>query len=247
MNYNEYDESPVRKIQKKQRQKKKRKIRKRVFVLLLIIIVIGLILSPILKVKSINIICKDKEIKESVTELVQKYQNQYYWFLDKETMKEDILKELRLKDVTIQVSLIGDIDIQTDIAENLAYAQIDKTSYYCNSAGNVVTLSKDEEVNQMLPTCTGTLTLDVLKQFAQAYKDLPDLIRNDISDILFIPEKYDPLLIELRLNNKNIIHVRIDEMESLYKYFDYNAQMTQYKGGYIFRVEGKYVYFEKIK
>lgn len=251
MSYNEYDESPVYKIQKKQKLKKKRKIRKRVCVLLMLIVVIVLLLSPLLKVKSMTFICENDDIKKNVLELVQDYQNDYYWFISKETMKKDILKELRLKDVKIQISLLGDITLIGDVAENLAYAKIDKTSYYCNNAGNVVTLSKDEKVNQMIPTCTGTLTLDVFQQFAKVYKDLPDYIRNDISDIIFIPKKYDPLLVEFRLNNKNIIHVRIDEMEELYKYsndFDYNAQMTQHnKGGYIFSVEGNHIYVHKME
>lgn len=251
MNYNEYDESPVYIIQKKQKLKRKRKLRKRVFVLMVLIVIIVLLFSPLLKVKSINIICENEDIKKNVLELVQNYQDDYYWFISKETMKKDILKELRLKDVKIQISLLGDITVIGDVAENLAYAKIDKTSYYCNNAGNVVALGKDDQIDQMIPICTGTLTLDVFQQFAKAYKDLPDYIRNDISDIIFIPKKYDPLLVEFRLNNKNIIYVRIDEIEGLYKYsknFDYNAQMTQHnKGGYIFSVEGRYVYVHKME
>lgn len=251
MEYHEYDESPVRKIQKNQKKKRKRKLKKRIFVLLFIVMVIVLLVSPVLKVKSIDIKCDNEDIKKNIVQLTKEYQNDYYWFIDKEAMRKKILRELRLKDAKIQVSLIGDINIDTEIAENLAYAQINKTSYYCNDAGNVVTLKAKEKVDQMIPTCTGTMTLDVFKQFAKAYKDLPSLIRNDISDIVFIPEKYDPLLIELRLNNKNVMRVRIDEMESLYKYpdyFDYNAQMTEHsKGGYIFSVEGRYVYCHKIK
>ena len=245
--YNEYDESQVKRIQQERKNKKRRKIRKILSLIFIIIAILGILLSPALKFKSIEVKGEDEDIVSSVEESLSSYQNNYYPITSKKSIKKVILKNPRLKDAQIEVSLLGNMTVHVVEAKNIAFAKIGKKTYYLNEIGKIVELEKKETIDQTLPQCMGFKSEDILQQFVEAYKDVPSLVMNDISEISFIPKKYDPLLVKFTLNNNNFIKIRIDEMNRLSSQFDYSATLVKYPQGYTFSFEGSKIYISKNK
>lgn len=148
----------------------------------------------------------------------------------------------QVKDVKIDIGLLGDIDISVTEAKPIALFLFDNKYYVCSEIGKVYVVKQKIKT---IPQCLGFKTLNMFKNFSKEYCQINSLIRNDVSDIIYFDKEKDPLFIKMILVDHNEIWVRINEMREKLNSFDYNAYKTKYKG-YYFSFEGQYLYVDKL-
>lgn len=168
----------------------------------------------------------------------------FFEMLNSYLIEEDLLKNKQVSSVDVKINFNGNIDIYVKEAEPVVYAKIEKTYYLINENSAVI---EDNQVDESLPMCHDYKSLDELKELASEFYKISAQIRNDI---IYIPKKYDTTLTKLILNNGNIIHIRTKDMEKRLgdkSGFDYEANMSSYKTGYLFSFEGMYLRISQIK
>ena len=234
-----------------QKTKKKHRIKKYkiAFIIILIASIISLFASDIFKIKNIDINCNDQIISQNVREAMSNYINKYYLFLDENNIKNIIMETNKnIKKVDITNKYNGSIEINIVKAESIAYSEINSHYYIINELGNISQCSQDQ-LPLYTTKCINFPSKDILEKFAKQYYKIRDIIRNDVSDIEFVSDDYNSILIRLYLINTNVIQIRVEDMVSQLEKdtFPYEAYMQVYKNNYIFSFEGKYVYIKKIK
>ena len=248
--YNEYDHNQVELVKKKVRHRRKVKKKRIIYCLLLIGVIIFLFKSPYFQLQNIHVYqCSHEELKSEIEKEMNKYIGKLtlFQYFNVSNIEEELLKNKQVSSVDVKINFNGNIDIYVKEAEPIAYAKIEKTYYLINEKGAVV---EDNHIDESLPMCHDYHTLDELKVLASGFNKITSQIRSDISDIIYIPKKYDSTLTKLILNNGHIIHIRAEDMgkwlgsESA---FDYEANMSSYKTGFLFSFEGEYLRISKIK
>ncbi len=245
--YNEHDENQVEKILK---IKKKKKLKRRVKVILFLIFAVSLMayfLSDYSKVQSIKVIGNEEVSTETILEYAAISDDTIYWFLQTQKVEEHIKEVPLIKKVNVSKDLLGNVRIEVEEAERIAYCVIDDVTYVIDELGGV-SETEDEEVIQSLQSCPRLLEfedVEFLKEFAAEYVQIPELIKSQTSDIIYAPKEADETRLEFIMNNGKILYLRLEDMVDQLSRFDYEAFMTAYSDSCVFSFEGKYVYKEK--
>lgn len=245
--YNEHDENQVKKILK---SKKKKRFKKRLKILciLLIFVLIGFyFMSDLSKVKSITV-SGNTEIKtEDIIKQSSISQSSYYMFINKSQISQKIKDMGMIKKVDVGVDWLGNVVIEVEEAQKVAYCEIGKKTYVIDELGGVKE-TKDKVLIASLQSCPRFLEfkdLEFLKDFAKEYVQVQSLIRNQASDIVYAPQKADLTRVKFIMDNGKILYVRTEDMVRQLNSINYEAFMTQYKDACVFSFEGKYLYKTK--
>lgn len=201
------------------------------------------------KIKKIDINCDDKEISLNIKNATNKYINKYFIFLNENKMQDTIIySNENIKKVHITNKHNGIIEVNVVKAEPIAYSKINDQHYIINDIGNI-SLCNKEDLPLDSVKCINFPSKNILEKFAKQYYKVRSIVRNDISDIEYISDKFDSILVRFYLINKNIIQIRVDDMVSQLEKdtFPYEAYMKLYEQNYVFSFEGKHVYIDKIK
>lgn len=246
--YHEHNENQVLQILKQKKKKRlKRKI-KIVFVVLFGLLLIGLLRSPLLKVKEVSIQGLQNMNQEDIREHIS-INDSYYILLNKANIEAKIKELPQVKDVNVKCDIFGYIIIEVKEAQAIAYATIDDQTYEINDAGNILFTKDQNRINELktLPVVRNFQDTDMLIKFAEAYKDVSSLNRNYISDVMLKPLPADETLLECLLVDDYIIYIRIEDLSYWLKghAFDFEAQKTKYPDQKILSFEGKYMYMLK--
>lgn len=249
MTYDDYIENPVHKTLKQRKKKKLKKKVKIFFFLVILSLIIVFFCSNLSKVKSIRIDGVESIEKKDITSIISVDKNFYYFLIDKDKVKQEVLKNPSVKSVKIQVDLIGNVTISIDEALPIAYALVGTTYYEINDVGHIVEVKEQERLNNLktLSYVTGFTDLEMLKDFANGFKDVPSLMQNEMSDIILEPQPADPTRLKCLLNDNKILYVRIEDLATRLNddQFSYEAYKTEYSDSCIFSIEGKFVYKQK--
>lgn len=116
--------------------------------------------------------------------------------------------------------------INLEEAQPIAFAIIENKKYYINNLGNVIQTQDDIKD---VTLCMNFDSEDLLKEFAQKYCLVEDYIKNDISDVIYIKDKFDPYLIKLNLNNGNTIKLSFSKINSYLTSNSYNILLNEMK------------------
>lgn len=249
MRYDEYIENPVHKTLKQRKKKKLKKKVKIFFFFVIVSLVIVFFCSNLSKVKSIQINGLESIEKKDITSIISIQNDSYYFLIDKDKVKEEILQNPSVKNAKIQIDYIGNVTISIDEALPIAYALVDTTYYEINDVGHVVEI-KDQQRLQSLKTLsyvTGFSDLEMLEDFAKGFKDVPSLMQNEMSEIILDPQPADPTRLKCLLNDNKTLYVRIEDLATRLNddQFSYEAYKTEYSDSCIFSIEGKFVYKQK--
>lgn len=245
--YNEHDVNQVEKILKT-KKKKKLKRRFKILIFLMIFVMIGAyFLSDYSKVRLIRIIGNEEVATQDILDAISVNQESYYLFVNTSKIESEVKAVALIKKASVSKDLLGNIKIEVEETDKVAYCIIGDVTYVIDELGNVVE-TEDPDVIQSLQACpylSDFKDLDFLKTFAKAYVDIPELIKNQTSDIIYAPKKSDETRLKFIMNNGKILYLRVEDMVEQLKKFDYEAFMTAYSDRCEFSFEGEHVYMEK--
>lgn len=246
--YHEYDENPVRKTLKQRKKKKLKRKVKILLVLCLLIILAFYLISDYSKVKSIHISGNSLTEKEEILEHITISQSSYYMFMNTHKIEKQIKLLPAIKEATVQCDWVGNIKIEVQEAQPIAYAKINKDIYEINNIGNIIKTTDQDRISLLksLPYVSEFKEEKLLKQFAEGFKDVPKLMQNEISDIILSPQRGDETRLKCLLKGDKILYIRIEDLSTRLddEIFNYEAYKTKYKDKYSFSIEGIHLYLE---
>lgn len=247
--YNEHDESQVEKILK---LKKKKKIKRRFKILLFLmffVLVASYFLSDFSRVQSITIVGNNEVKKEDILENISINKKTIYWLVNTSQIEDEVKALSLIKKASVTKDLFGHIKIEVEEADKVAYCVIGKTTYVIDELGGVSETTDEKVISslQSTPKLTGFKDLKFLEKFAKQYINIPELIKNQTSDIIYSPKTADESRIKFLMVNGKILYLRVETMVEQLSRFDYEAFMTAYSDRCQFSFEGDHVYMEKCK
>ncbi len=246
--YHEYDENPVRKTLKQRKKKKLKRKVKILLVLCLLIILAFYLISDYSKVKSIHISGNSLTEKEEILEHITISQSSYYMFMNTHKIEKQIKLLPAIKEATVQCDWVGNIKIEVQEAQPIAYAKINKDIYEINNIVNIIKTTDQDRISLLksLPYVSEFKEEKLLKQFAEGFKDVPTLMQNEISDIILSPQRGDETRLKCLLKGDKILYIRIEDLSTRLddEIFNYEAYKTKYKDKYSFSIEGIHLYLE---
>ena len=153
-----------------------------------------------------------------------------------------------IKEATVQCDWVGNIKIEVQEAQPIAYAKINKDIYEINNIGNIIKTTDQDRISLLksLPYVSEFKEEKLLKQFAEGFKDVPTLMQNEISDIILSPQRGDETRLKCLLKGDKILYIRIEDLSTRLddEIFNYEAYKTKYKDKYSFSIEGIHLYLE---
>ena len=238
--FNEHDENQTQLLRKNRKKKKlKRKI-KIVIVLLLLLLVAGYFISDYSRVQTIVIEGQQEVSKEEILDTISVHKGDVLLFVNTGHV-EDEISQLPFK------SLLGSVRIEIEEAQKVAYCVIGKKTYVIDELGNV-SETKDQDLItslQATPRITQFKDLKLLKQFAKEYVKIPEIVKNQTSDILYDPQNADETRLKFIMDDGKILYLRIEDMaDQLNNRYDYVANKEAFKNKCVFSFEGNYVYMK---
>ncbi len=242
--FNEHDENQVTKVLKIKKMKKLKLRVKILFALVLIALAVGFFVSDASKVKSIKIEGISDIKKEDVKNVMAIDENDYYFLVDTNNVAERIKTMPLVKKVTVKKSFFGNIKVDIEESEKIAYGKIGKKIYLVDEQGKIAS-TKDEKIIESLkftPQLIGFKSITFLKEFIDEYLTIPDIIKNQVSDIVFEPTSSDKTKIKFIMDNGKILYIRVEDMSKQLNSIDYEAMITGYKNHCVFSFEGGYIY-----
>lgn len=247
--YNEHDENQVEKILKSKKRKKLKRRFKILLILIVFVMIAAYFLSDYSKVSSIQVVGNEEIQTQVILDAISIDKKTIYWFVNTGHVEEEIKTLPLIKKVSVSKDFFGHVKIEIEEAQKVAYCIIGKTTYVIDELGNV-SETEDQKVIQSLQACPRLMEfkdVDFLKKFAKEYVKIPELIKNQTSDIVYAPLKADENRMKFIMINGKILYLRVDQMAESLKKFDYEAFMTAYSDRCEFSFEGDHVYMEKCK
>ena len=126
-------------------------------------------------------------------------------------------------------------------------AELHLKGYLCNDYEGIIALreKKSEEDCLYYWERNGHSIIDSIESFAKEYVKIPELIKTQISDILYDPKDNDQTRLKFIMDNGKIFYLRIEDMADQLNRIDYEAFMTGYSDRCVFSFEGNYIYTEE--
>lgn len=247
--YNEHDESQVHKIYKKNKKKKLKRRFKFLLVLMVIVLIGSYFLSDYSKIQSIRVVGNEEVSTDDILKHISVSKQTIALFVNSSKI-EDAIKELPLiKKASVTKDFFGHLKIEIEEADKVAYCVIDNKTYVIDELGNVIE-TEDQKVIQSLHSCpqlSEFKSLEFLETFAKEYVQIPELIKNQTSDIIYSPKTSDESRMKFIMINGKVLYLRVEDMVDQLSRFDYEAFMTAYSDRCEFSFEGEHVYMEKCK
>lgn len=246
--YNEYDENQVKKIMHKRKKKRlKRKVKVFIFAVCMILIAL-FVTSDLPKVKSIQVSGLESLSQDKVLSSLSVNRSSYYLFMSSKSLSKEIENIPEVKSAKVNCDMVGNVKINVQEAQPIAYATINNQYYEINELGNVIETNDKERIQVLkaFPQLHDFQSVDTLKSFAEEFKDVPTLMQNEMSDIILTAKKTDPTLLKCILKNKKVIQIRIEDLSYRLSedQFNYEAYKVGFKNVCTFKFEGKYLYLE---
>lgn len=242
--YNEHDENQVKKLLKVKKKKKLKRTIKILLGIIVCLIVIAYFMSDYSKVQSIRVVGNDEVSAKTIINQISIDKSSIYLFIDKAKVAQEVKDLGMIKRSQVSVDLLGNVTIEIEEAEKVAYCEIGKKTYVIDEYGNV-TEAKDKKVIESIQSCpriSQFKNLKFLKTFAKQYVKLPEVIKNQASDIIYSPKKSDETRLKFIMDNGKILYLRVEDMVQQLNNFDYNAHMTKYSDRCVFSFEGENIY-----
>ncbi|MEG0685543.1 MAG: FtsQ-type POTRA domain-containing protein [Coprobacillus sp.] len=246
--YNEHDENQVDKILKTKKKKKLKRRFKVLFVLFVLILIVAFFLSDYSKVQSIKVVGNEEIKTDDILNSISVNKESIFILVNTSKIEDEVKQVNLVKKANVSRDFFGNIKIEVEEADKVAYSIIDNVTYVIDEMGNV-TETKDKAIIQSLQACpmiTKFKDLKLLKSFAKQYVEIPELIKSQTSDIVYDPKKMDETRLKFIMDNGKILYLRIEDMVKQLKSFDYEANIA-HDDMCVFKFEGNNIYKEACK
>ena len=245
--FNEHDENQVKKILKS-KKKKKMKRRFKLFLFLLILVLIGAyFVSDFSKVQSITVVGNEEVAAETILSHISVSKKSFFLFVNTSKIEKEVKEVSLIKKASVSRDFFGHIKIEIEEAEKIGYCVIEEVNYVIDELGNVAETQDENLIHslQAFPQISGFPDLTFLKKFAKEYAQIPELIKNQTSDVIYSPKDSDESRLKFIMDNGKILYLRVEDMVDQLSRFDYEANMTAHADKCEFSFEGKNVYMSK--
>ncbi|MEG0365225.1 MAG: FtsQ-type POTRA domain-containing protein [Coprobacillus sp.] len=246
--YNEHDENQVDKILKTKKKKKLKRRFKVLFVLFVLILIVAFFLCDYSKVQSIKVVGNEEIKTDDILNSISVNKESIFILVNTSKIEDEVKQVNLVKKANVSRDFFGNIKIEVEEADKVAYSIIDNVTYVIDEMGNV-TETKDKAIIQSLQACpmiTKFKDLKLLKSFAKQYVEIPELIKSQTSDIVYDPKKMDETRLKFIMDNGKILYLRIEDMVKQLKSFDYEANIA-HDDMCVFKFEGNNIYKEACK
>ena len=167
----------------------------------------------------------------------------YFFKVNKNQVKKEIEQMLFIKKATVKKDLLGNVKITVQENNAMLYSYINNILYIVDEDGVMEKDTKQEKLSyvQRYPQA---INFDEkhLKQFIKEYKQLPSVIKNQISSIVFEPNDKDQTKCKLELDDGKIFYVRIEDMARQLTSTNYYLVTQKYPENKYYDFLGKNVY-----
>ncbi len=245
---NEYNRNPVKKINRKYKRKnKKRKLKKQVKILIIILllsIICGYFFSDLSKVKTIKVVGNSDVSSDTIITSSNIDTKTIYIFINKDKTEEKIKALPLIKKASVSYNVFGDVTIEIEESQQVAYCVIDEKTYVLDELGSVVE-TDDDSIKEKLKSCpklSNFDSLEFLQTFAKEYAKVPSLIKNQTSDIIYSPLNADETRIRFVLDNSKELIVRVEDMADELSRFPFEAYMIEKADKCYFDFYGDHIY-----
>jgi cell division septal protein FtsQ len=212
--YNEHDRNQVSEVLRARKKRKRKKMRRRILFVLVIVLIGLYFVTDISKVQTIDIIGNTRLSKEAITNIsgVKEHEN-INLFVSTGNITDTIKKMPGIKEVKVTKDMSGHITITVTETSLIAFSQIAQEVYIIDEQGNVMK-DASEAAKAQIQYCPEVFNMDEerLKEFAKQYSKIPTQVRNQVSDILYVPENADETRCQFNMDDGKILYLRIEDM-----------------------------------
>ncbi|MEH7247044.1 FtsQ-type POTRA domain-containing protein [Neobacillus niacini] len=194
-------EDRIPKLKEQRRRKANRRLIFLLFLFFTMIVIVAYGQSPLSHVKKITV--KGNELL-SASEIIKNTgisKKTNIWSIKKETITHDLQKLSVIKKAEVKINWPNTVIIEIKERNKIAYYELDKSYYPVLENGKVL---KDRQVAEIPVNAPILFKFDegsILKEMVSALEELPDEIRNAISEIHYTPKKTDDYHISLFMND----------------------------------------------
>ncbi len=249
--FNEYDQDPTMELRQ---ARKKKKMRRKVKVLigLLIVVLIGAYFySDISKVQSIKVVGNSEVPSSLILKSISISKKSIFLFVNTSKVENEVKEVGLIKKANVSRDLFGNVRIEVEEANRIAYFTFKKKTYIIDEVGHVVALNKSVKLEDLkqYPKLSSFKSLKMIRTFAKQYVKIPLIVRNSISDIISSPKTADASRVRLVMDSGKELVVRIESMayDLQTSRFNYEAYVTKYSDVCVFSFEGHNIYMTKCK
>lgn len=242
--YNEHDVNQVLTMRKKLKKKKRKRRRIALLIILLILLLLGFIFSPASKVKKITVKgCTLVDKEEIIDNLSIKVNQDYFFKVSSKELKEEVKKHIFVEEASINKDIIGNITITIEENNAILYAYLDNILYIVDEDGVY-----EEDINQKLLSYVQrypqaiNFNKDNFKMLVKQYYQLPSVVKNQISSIVFEPDEKDQDKCKLEMDDGKIFYVRMEKMAEQLTSTNYYLVIQKYPNYKYYNFLGKNVY-----
>ncbi|ASB89719.1 cell division protein FtsQ/DivIB [Bacillus sonorensis] len=201
-------EERIPKIKEQRKQKANRRLITFILLFFTMMLIIIYLQTPISKVSNVEIKGNRNVPAEDIISLSQIYKGQTeYWSLNKEKTAKKIEKNKLVKKAEVSKKLPNKIEISIEEYKSIAFLQKDHVYYSVLENGTV--LPEEVTPNDKGPILNDWPENEKLIQMAKQLNKLPDSVKKSISEINYAPQKSNPWLIRLYMNDGYMVTASI--------------------------------------
>jgi len=247
--YEEYNEDPRQVILQKRKAKRRLLYKRIATVVVIIALIVGYFLSDLSKVHSITISGNKIVSTEAIQKAITVDEHSFFLLVSSSSIKKEVENVNLVKSAEVKRNLFGGFDITITENEPIAFTTLKNKTYIIDEEGDVAQINESVKIKKLkeLPKLANFKTLKLVEEFAKQYVQVPELIRNSISDIVYAPLKADETRVRLILTNSKELIVRIEDMADNLsnENFNFEGYMDKYKNYRYFIFEGHYIRMSK--
>lgn len=242
--YNEHDENQVLTMRKKLKKKKKKRRQRFVFIIVLLLLIAAFFISDLSKIKDISIEgCQKLDetyIKDNIS--IKSYDT-FFFNVSTDDLENEIEKLVFVKKADVSKSLFGNIKITITEDEPVTYCYINDKLYIVDKKGNIQEDNEEKWLSYVQRTPQSmNFDLDNFKEFVKQYVQLPSVVQNQISSLIFEPDEKDQTKCRFELDDGKIFYVRIENMVNQLTASNYYLVMQKFPDYKYYDFLGKNVY-----
>ena len=242
--YDLYQENQVNKLVNTRRKKKLKKRFKFLIFLAIVGVIVGYFISDLSKVHSIKVTGNEVISSDTIKEASTLDSSTIYLLINRSKVIESIESLPFISDAKISYGILGNVTIKVEETDKTAYCEIDDVTYVIDEYGKVAS-TDDEEIKTKLKSCVKLSEfedVEFLEEFAKEYAEIPDIIKDNTSDVIYAPKDADETRVRFILNSGKELILRVEDMVEELEAFPYEAYMSEYDNICTFDFYGSNIY-----
>jgi cell division protein FtsQ len=191
-------------IPKLKQHRKKKANRRLVFLLSLFFLLILSVIyfqSPLSHVKKIEVTGNVLATNDSILENSNISKGMNVWSVKKSEAEKKIEKLPEIKEADVKMKLPNSISIEIKEYSKEAYLLKGTSVYAILENGEILKSKKINTIPNDAPLLKGFKENEVLKEMVKELENLPNAIKQSISELILVPKKTDPYHITLFMND----------------------------------------------